>query len=1085
MVLGCLQSAYAETMTVSAKVRASGIRVMFYCQQPVSFSPSLSGTTVQVSFDRSFEGSLGSIISSPITGAHYGASGKSIVMNLAPGTYKIHKFVSDNFVGIDIIQTGNASLPASLPEQTIPAPKPKPEPVIEKKLPPAPKVVPVVKPKPKPKPVPVKIKPAPKVPVVKPVVKKFTPTKAEKDKTVTKVPTPVVKKKPLTAPPPKAKPVVEVKQESKQDEEEIDDAPKLEPIPPSEKVATLDSIEAKQKEEAAKAAKSPVANISIPPVKSDEMPIGFMKTEHGQAISFPWKKDVAAASFNRAGTLWIVFDRPMKMPTEFIAASLPGIINAAEQLPSTKYTILRLKGNSLDNIKVTRKYTTWTVEILSAGQPKQRPAKLITQYRSPYAKGVFFPAEKIAAPLRVMDPDLEDELAIFPFYEAGYGVDSQRQFVDFTLLRSGQGLTVAILSDNVQAQRIAPGIEIITPLANNAKATVAKALPNDVAATGQAFPFQAWQGDEEKPFLDKQSALYHRVLETDHGRKSEQTLALAQFYFAQGLDAEAWGLLKLLRQTDPPFMRTRAAKMLTGAVAFKMNRYSEAKAELDSIPPQNLTEYQKQELKLWQTTTNIAEKTPGLQLDYVSNKEIVKAYPTALKQQFAIIALENNIQNNNLIGAENLLNHLLSAKPEGVFKNDLIYYKGVITARKGDNDGAIKLWEPLTKDIDDRHNRARASFSKIKTQLSDQKITAPQAIEQLNALRNTWRGDDLEKEILKTLGDQYVINKQYAEALRAWKRVVTIFSNSEDSLLYTAKMTRLFIYAFSNSKADEISDMDAAALYYEFRDITPIGRMGDLVIQQLAYRLIKLDLLDRAAALLTHQVKYRLKDKERLEFGTKLAVIHLLNKKPQLALDALDATEENAIPEDARERLYLRVKALIALKQSDKALKLIAKDTSPEADKIRLDIYWDTSDWAKIESALAPVYNDREQDKTPLSLSDCNDILRLAVSYIMLGHQPAMTKLYEAYKDKLPKNSPLNDTFKFLATDKGPVNYKDLDMSLGIASTQSFVDKYKQLIDKESMALSKTPDAAPTTPTIPAEPKKPEVVKTPEAKATP
>ena len=149
-----------------------------------------------------------------------------------------------------------------------------------------------------------------------------------------------------------------------------------------------------------------------------------------------------------------------------------------------------------------------------------------------------------------------------------------------------------------------------------------------------------------------------------------------------------------------------------------------------------------------------------------------------------------------------------------------------------------------------------------------------------------------------------------------------------------------------------------------------------------------------------------------------------------------------------------------------------------EADKIRLDINWDSSNWQKIESTLAPVYNDREQDKTPLSVSESNDLLRLAVSYIMLGHQPAMTKLYDAYKDKLPKDSPLADTFKFLATDKGAINYRDLDKSLSIASTQSFVDKYKELIDKDSLALTKEPVAP-----APEATKTPEVAKDPEAKA--
>ena len=40
-----------------------------------------------------------------------------------------------------------------------------------------------------------------------------------------------------------------------------------------------------------------------------------------------------------------------------------------------------------------------------------------------------------------------------------------------------------------------------------------------------------------------------------------------------------------------------------------------------------------------------------------------------------------------------------------------------------------------------------------------------------------------------------------------------------------------------------------SAMFYEFRELTPIGRRGDELIRRLADRLASIDLLDQAAEL--------------------------------------------------------------------------------------------------------------------------------------------------------------------------------------------------------------------------------------------
>ena len=47
-------------------------------------------------------------------------------------------------------------------------------------------------------------------------------------------------------------------------------------------------------------------------------------------------------------------------------------------------------------------------------------------------------------------------------------------------------------------------------------------------------------------------------------------------------------------------------------------------------------------------------------------------------------------------------------------------------------------------------------------------------------------------------------------------------------------------------------------MFYEFRELTPIGRRGDEMIRRLADRLVAVDLLDQASELLQYQIDQRL-----------------------------------------------------------------------------------------------------------------------------------------------------------------------------------------------------------------------------------
>jgi len=1023
-------SAMAETMGIDGSVRANGIRLIFTCEQPVKFSTVIAGNQLQVTFDRSFSGSVSAVLSklrSNITSAGFSNDGHTINFTLVPGSYKAHKFVSDHFVGLDVVKTGApGTKTAQAPPVTLAAPVKQDDEAVAKAT---------------------AIAAQEKLAKEKLAKERLAKAKLAKEK---------LEKEKLA----QANLAKEKLEKERLEKERLE----------KEKLAKAKAQKAKTQVAARGTAPViPVVKAPIPALgKQPDFDITFVSNDQGKSIIFPWTKDVAAAVFYRTGTLWVVFDAQKTVDTDRLVRISGKMIDSAEQLPSDHYTLLRLHGNALANTRVTKDQQQWVITIVnSETQPLQR----IAEYKSDYSKGAFFPADNIAEPIHVLDPELQDELTIFPLYHPDMGVAPARHFIDFTVLKSSQGFAVVAIADHVEAKRIIPGIEITspsihrheqeeppppaagqggTPEGTAPSSSPISDTPANIPHVESIYPFYQWYGDRKKSFVENELDLQNSIEESDHAEKSRRRLALAQFYFANGMIPEAMGMLQLIGQIDPPLMMDTHVKLLAAAIYFEQNRPQEAKNIYNSIPATALNPLQTQELNFWQSAIKVVNKIPGEQLDYLGHKDrFLAQYPKALQQQFVLLSIESALRANNPDSALNLID-LINIKnvTDRRFRNDLTYYKGVAEERKIKPAEALKLWEPLAADTEDDYNRGRASFATIKLKLTQQQMTPAEAIVRLNKLRYLWRGDDFEKDLLTLLGDEYAENKQYIEALRSWRQVINNFSNSEESLLLAAKMTRMFIYVFNNNDTSVISDLNAVALYYEFRDITPIGHVGDLIIQQLAFRMVKLDLLDRAASLLTHQVRYRLKDKERGDFGTKLAIIHLINKKPQQTIDVLDATEENITPENRPARLYIRAKALILLKKNDKAMALLRNDHSPEANQIRLNLDWATSKWADIISILEPVFVIPAPD-APLTAMQANDLLYLAVSYVMHGDQSSLTKLYDAYKDKLPKDSAITQPLRFLATDKGPVNYKSLDTTLGVNDSKIFIDKYRELIEKD------------------------------------
>ncbi len=166
--------------------------------------------------------------------------------------------------------------------------------------------------------------------------------------------------------------------------------------------------------------------------------------------------------------------------------------------------------------------------------------------------------------------------------------------------------------------------------------------------------------------------------------------------------------------------------------------------------------------------------------------------------------------------------------------------------------------------------------------LGDLKKT--ELISDLETLTALWRGDETEIEALQMLARLYTEENRYRDAFHVMRTALKAHPNSEMTRRIQDEAAVTFDSLFLAGKGDALPAIEALGLFYDFRELTPIGRRGDEMIRRLADRLVSVDLLYQAAELLQHQIDNRLQGAARAQVATRLAVIYLMDRKPEKAL---------------------------------------------------------------------------------------------------------------------------------------------------------------------------------------------------------
>ena len=763
-------------------------------------------------------------------------------------------------------------------------------------------------------------------------------------------------------------------------------------------------------------------------------------------VAFAWSRPVAAAVFERAGHLWVVFDDPTRAKIDPIPASLADVLFMAEQLGDTSATALRFKLAQGMRPAVSRRDETWQLDFTATPPPLARPIPI----RADNSAALVLIAAAAEKVLGIRDPEVGDTLSVIPLRELGQGIAGHHGYAQFDVLPSAQGVAISALADGVDVRLAREGIVITSRdglllsdspgPANGAAATARDEAPigeapdpdiaaaseelgDDPAATAAAraetpelarrlFDYVEWRRLELGGFADARRELQLAIALAVPGGRTGPRWDLARFFFANGHLEEALAVMDVMAELDPAVAGDAGYRAVRGATLVRLGRMEAAASmlfgtDLDGSP----------EVALWRAAV-LAEagEWERVHQETVFGAFTYDSVPAELRARFRLLAgrAANALADYEVANEE--LNAALEDAGAVGLRSEINLARADMAIGLGEIDIAVGIYDEVIGDgyrpIVAEARRARAELL-----LAEGRIEPAEAIDDLERLRFVWRGGAFERDVLRRLSELYRQTGDHRNGLLTLRELTTAFVDEPAAEQAVDDMNSAFRDLFLGGSADDMSPVQALALFNDFRELTPAGAEGDAMLRRLADRFVAIDLFDRAAELLQHQVEFRLSGAEKSRVAARLAVVHLLNGQPAQALETLAQSVWKPLPDEVvRERRLLEAKALADLGRSDEALSRIKADKSRDAAIIRADIYWRQDRWSDAAESLDQILGERWLDPAPLDDIERYQVLRIAVALALAGQAADIAYLRERYGATMAE-TPLYPAFRVVTED--------------------------------------------------------------------
>ena len=297
-------------------------------------------------------------------------------------------------------------------------------------------------------------------------------------------------------------------------------------------------------------------------------------------------------------------------------------------------------------------------------------------------------------------------------------------------------------------------------------------------------------------------------------------------------------MLNLIGKSQQNMLSDPEFRALRGAAKVMAGRYKEAETDF-SIP--GLSDDPASSLWRGYIAAKLGQWSEARQ-DFDAGASMLFQFPAKWRTRFATANAEAAIALNQYPVAEVAVDNALNNQPDPVEQLSARLVQAELFDAEGQKGRALRVFQAIAP-VNIGYLAAPALMHATQIRLTTDQITPMQAAGVYDGLRYRWRGDATELDVIRALGQIYLSLGRYREALEALRSAGQRLPDLPQAVQLQTDLSTAFKSLFLDGQADGLQPVQALALFYDFKELTPIGADGDLMVRKLARRLVDVDLL--------------------------------------------------------------------------------------------------------------------------------------------------------------------------------------------------------------------------------------------------
>ena len=717
--------------------------------------------------------------------------------------------------------------------------------------------------------------------------------------------------------------------------------------------------------------------------------------ENSIRLFFPFLTPTPAAVFQRDNVLWLVFDTDAAVDLAPIHADRSGIIRTVS-VSRSDGIVVRLKLDRPRLNSLAAEGNGWAVTVGDKVVSPSAPVMVRRSIVAPSRASIVIPFHGAERLHRLTDPVIGDTLLAVTAPAPVRGVLNPQRFVEVNALASTQGIVVQPLADDILMQ-LEPDRVVIGRPSGLTLSPQSAERHHPGLETGSIFDMAEWKQDRHGDFLTEESRLFNKAVAAPPDQKFAVHVRIARFYLARGMYPEATGALDIALGAEHPKREAPVTYVMRAIAQILDFRPAAGLKDLSQPAIGN-----RHDAPLWRAVAHAEQhKWVKARHGFRSSQMSIGTLPVELQRFVLLRSARSALEVGDYETAANQLNDFETVGTPPHLQPAVDVLRGRVAEKLGRVGDALANYQRAIKS-NNRQAATQARLRVVEVQLHAGDSKPKAAIAELETISVIWRGDDTEIKALQLLARLYIREGHLRDALGVMRQAMRSNSRSDLTRSIQDEAAATFESLFLSPKGKALPAIDALSLFYDFRDLTPMGRRGDEMIRRLAERLVSVDLLDQASELLQHQVDHRLHGAARAQVAARLATVYLMNRKPQRALEVLRSTHFAGLATTVRNRrLLLEARALSELNRPDIALEIISDIPGGTAQRLRADVLWRAHRWRQAAEQIERLLGSRWRDWKPLDAAERAQVLRAAIGYALAADSLDLGRLRNRYGAKM------------------------------------------------------------------------------------